>query len=151
MKTKIVISPDLEDILLEGLAYLLWLVNILVCVAAVVQIASIVNALWIVFGGDRYTLTLVNQVCWLLGGFIAFVYVMVQYGVYRESTKRVRRSVKEGSALRAPVLPQGLLAGWLTDSRVATLLRRFAITTVIPLGLAIFSRIAARVALNILR
>jgi len=151
MKTRIVFSPDLEDILLEGLAYLLWLVNTVVCVVVVLQICSMVNALWVVFGGDRYSLSLVNQVLLLLGGFIAFVYVMVLGVAYRQSAKQVRRPVKDDAALRAPVLRRGRLAGWLTDSRVVALLRRFAVTTAIPIGAFILSLLAAQVALNILR
>jgi hypothetical protein len=148
MKTKIAISPDLEDILLEGFGYLLWLVNILVCVAALFQIGSIVNTLWIMFGGDRYTLTLVNQVWLLLGGFIAFVYVMVLYGDYRECARRVRQPVKASAALGTPILDPGRPASRPTESRVVALLRRFAVTTAIPLGLAIFFRILAMFALS---
>jgi hypothetical protein len=151
MKTKIALSPDLEDTLLEGLAYLLWLVNILVCVAAVLQIGSIVNALWIVFGGDRYSLSLVNQVYWLLGGFIAFVYVMVLYGNYGECAKRVRRPGKKDTASQPPVLDRGRLAGWSIDSRVITLLQHFTVTTAIPIGTFIVSRVATQIALNISR
>jgi len=151
MKTKIAFSPGLEDILLEGLAYLLWLVNILVCIGTVLQIGSIVNALWVVFGGDRYTLSLVNQVWFLLGGFIAFVYVMVLYGAYRESVKRVRQPVKDRAALGAPDLDRDRFAGRSSDSRVVALLRRFAITTAIPIGALILSLLAAQVALSILR
>ena len=141
MKTKIAISPDVQDLLLEGLAYLLWLINLLVCVAAVLQIGSMVNALWIMFGGDRYSLSLVNQVWFLLGGFTAFVYVMVLYGAYREGVKRVRWPED-----KPPVLDRGGLAGWLTDSRVIALLRRFAVTTAIPIGAFIVCRIAIQIA-----
>ena len=150
MKTRIALSPDLEDTLLEGLAYLLWLVNILVCVAVVIQIGSIVNAVWIVFGGDRYSLSLFNQVYWLLGGLIAFVYVMVLYGNYGECAKRVRRPLEGHAPLREPVLRRGRFAGWLSDGRVVALWRRFVITTAIPLGLYISFRILATVALNTL-
>lgn len=149
MKTNTVFSPDLVDILLEGFAYLLWLVNTLVCVVVVLQMQSMVNALWVVIGGDRYSLSLVNQVFLLLGGFITFVYVMILLGGYRESAKRVRRPVKDGAALRAPDLRHGRLAGWLADSRVIALLRRFAVATAIPIGVFILSLLVAQVALSI--
>ena len=151
MKTKIALSPGVQDLLLEGLAYLLWLVNLLVCVAALLQIGSIVNAVWIVFGGDRYSLSLVNQVWFLLGGFITFVYVMVLYGAYRDRVKRLRQLREKDIALPAPVLDHGGLAGWLTDSSVIALLRRFAITTAIPIGAFIVCRIATQIAFIISR
>ena len=148
MKAKDVFSPNLKTILLEGLAYLLWLVNILVCVAAVIQISSMVNALWVMFGGDRYSLSLVNQVCLLLGGLSAFIYVMVLYGYYRDSAKQVQRLEEDGAALRASVLPPGRPGGWSIDLGVSTLLRRFAITTAIPLGIFIVFWAAVQVALS---
>ena len=67
MKTQIASSPTPKNILLYGLGYLLWLVNSLVCVVAVIQLRSAVNVIWVALGGDRYTLSLVNQVCLLLG------------------------------------------------------------------------------------
>jgi hypothetical protein len=148
MNAKDVFSPNLQTILLEGLAYLLWLVNILVCVSAVIEIASMANALWVMFGGDRYSLSLVNQVCLLLGGLSAFIYVMVLNSYYREGTKQVRRPERNSPALRAPVLPPSRLGGWSFDPRVTNLLRRFAITTAIPLGMFILLWAAVQVALS---
>ncbi len=94
-----------KGILLHVLAYLLWLVSIAVCVAAVLQLRSTVNVLWVALGGDRYSLGLANQVTLLLGGLAAFVYVVFLEGYYREGVRRG-----------------------------ASLLRRFAITIAVPLG-----------------
>ena len=139
MKTKVALSSDLKAVFFEGLAYLLWLVNILVCVAALIQISSMVNALWVMFGGDRYSLALVNQVCMLLGGLGVFVYVMILQGYYHESVKQDRRQEVNGPAGRAPVLSSSRSAAWSMHPQVITLLRRFAITTAIPIGMLVLS------------
>lgn len=60
MKTNPAPPLTLKDILLYVLAYLLWLVNVVVCVAAVIQFRSTVNVLWVALGGDRYSLGLVS-------------------------------------------------------------------------------------------
>ena len=61
MKTNTTSPLALKDILLYVLAYLLWLVNVVVCVAAVIQFRATVNVLWVALEGDRYSLGLVNQ------------------------------------------------------------------------------------------
>jgi hypothetical protein len=77
MKTQFASSPTLRKILSYGFVYLLWFINILVCVVALVQFRSTVNVWWVALGGDRFLLGLVNQGCWLIGGFVVFVYGML--------------------------------------------------------------------------
>lgn len=134
MKIPIASLPALSNILLSGLVYLLWFINTLVCVVALIQFRSAVNVWWVVLGGDRYSLGLVNQVCLLIGGFAIFVYVVLLEGHYRES---ISRRVKTTSQR-------------LTDLGLGILLRRFAITTAVPLGVCIASLVALEIALRIL-
>jgi hypothetical protein len=151
MKAKDVFSPNLKPTLLEGLAYLLWLVNILVCVGALIQISSIADALWVMFGGDRYSLSLLNQVCVLLGGLSAFIYVMILQGYYRDSVTQDRRQEGDHAAVRPPVFSSSSSAGWSTNYGVINLLRRFAITTAIPVGMFILSLTALQLAQSYFR
>jgi hypothetical protein len=149
MKTQIASSSTLKNILLYGLGYSLWLVNSMVCVVAVIQLRSAVNVIWVALGGDRYTLSLVNQLCLLLGGFVAFVYVMFLESHYRESvTQRKRKpETSEDVSARASTSPSRF-ARWLTDWGLGILLRRFAITTTIPLGVCLASLVALEIALR---
>jgi hypothetical protein len=68
MKTNLAASPALQDFLLYLLAYLLWLANIVVCLAAILQLRSTVNVLWVALGRSRWTLGLADQLSLLLGG-----------------------------------------------------------------------------------
>lgn len=139
MSSHSALSPRVKDVLLHGLVYLLWLVNALVCVLAVIQLRSTVNVLWVALGGDRYSLGLVNQLCLLIGGFIAFVYVIFLEGHYRAS-------ITPSRATPAP-------ARWtqcLTDWGVDVLLRRFVLTTAIPLGIWLASLAVLEIAIRIL-
>lgn len=135
MKTPIASLPAVSHILLSGFVYLLWWINLLGCVVALVQFRSAVNVWWVVLGGDRYSLGLVNQVCLLIGGIVVFVYVMLLEGQYRES---IMRRVKTTSPQR------------LTDLGLGILLRRFALTTAVPFGVCIASLVALEIALRIL-
>jgi hypothetical protein len=147
MKTERDSALTRNDILFYALAYLLWLVNIMVCVIAVIQLRSTVNALWVTLGGDRYALGLVNQLSLLLSGFIAFVYIVYLESYYRESVTSRAQTPAAGSAVSV----QARLLRWLTHVRLGILLRRFAITTAIPLGVWSASLVALEVALRILR
>ncbi|MBI5302678.1 MAG: hypothetical protein HY868_11115 [Chloroflexi bacterium] len=147
MKTEINSSPMWKDIALFFLAYLLWLMNIVVCMVALLQFRSAVNALWPVFGGDRYALGLVNQLSILLGGLAAFVYVMFLESVYRTSVTHR----DEKSAAQALAQPQTRRAPSLTDSRLVILLKKFAITTAIPLAAWLASLGGLEIALRALQ
>ena len=149
MKTDFVPSTDLKSILLYVVVYLLWFLNTLVCVAAVIQLQSTVNVFWVALGGDRYTLSLVNQVVILLGGFVAFVCVVSLEGYYRGSI--VHRDKKPTKNDMITPQYQNRLAQWLTNSGVDVLLRRFAITTAIPIGVLVICLVALEVALRILQ
>jgi len=141
MKTQFASLPTLKNILLYMLVYLLWFVNTLVSAVAVIQLRSTTNVFWVALGGDRYTLSLVNQVCLLLGGFVAFVYVMSLESHYRESITQVEKASPQH---------QTLLTQRLTDLGLGLLLRRFAVTTAIPLGVCIASLVALEIALRIM-
>ena len=94
--------------------------------------------LWMALGGDRYVLMAVNQVCVLLGGFIAFCYVMLMESYLRESNGQsiAFTSHKNGLAQR------------LTNWGVALLFKRFAIATAIPLGVLVICLVVMQIALR---
>ncbi len=140
MRTKFVSLQDLKDFLRYGFAYLLWLANIGVCVAAVFQLRSTTNAIWLLLGGDQYSLGLVTQLSTVLGGMAAFVYAMSLESSYRESISP-----------RAPDLLQRRPARWLTRVGLDVLLRRFVITTAIPLGLFVAFLILYELAWRVVR
>jgi hypothetical protein len=151
MKTNPVASPTLQDILLYLLAYLLWLANIVVCLAAVLQLGSTVNVFWTVLGRSRWTLGLANQLSVLVGGLVAFAYVVFVESFYRTSITR-KQEPPVGDDIRVQVHSSfpGRIAQRLTRAGLAVLLRRFAITTAIPLGVYLVSLAALEVAWRIL-
>ena len=138
----------LKDILLYVLAYLLWLVSVIVCVAAVIQLRSTINVLWVALGGDRYSLGLVNQLSLLLGGLAAFIYVVFLESYYRQSITRGGQKPQAGNdaAAHTPAPPSGRISQWLDTAGLTVLLRRFMITTAIPLGLVVVSLVMIEVA-----
>ena len=142
----------LKDILLYVLAYLLWLVNIVVCLASVIQFRSAATILWIALGYDHWKLGLVGQLIVLLGGLVACIYVVFLESYYRRSvTRRVQKPEGGDVSMQAQVSHQGRIAQWPTDPRLAVLLRRFAMTTAIPLGLVVVSLVMVEVALRSLQ
>jgi len=149
VKTQFTFSPSLKNILLNGTLYLLWFINTLVCVAALIQFRSTVNVFWIALGGDQYSLSLVNQVVLLLGGLVAFVYVMSLEGYYRDSIPR-RDNRPEPSTVLA-TQQQTRLMPRLNDSGLGLLLRRFAITTAIPISILVACLVALEIAVRILQ
>jgi hypothetical protein len=146
MKTRFGLAPNPKNSLLYILAYLLWLVNALVCGAAVIQLSSIVTTLWVVFKGEKYTLSLVNQVGALLAGFVAFVYVMFLEGYYRASL--TPQSVAKSASVNIQTQPLVRLIHWWTQPSLGTLLRRFIITTAIPLLVCLLSLAILELALH---
>jgi hypothetical protein len=138
-------------VLLYVLAYVLWLVATVACVMAVIQLRSTGNAIWVILGGDRYSLDLVNQLILLLGGLTAFVYVMWLESHYRESVTHKERGPEAGGDVsgQAPALHQDRLPRWLTRGGVDVLLRRFATTTAIPLGIVVLSLATLEVAMRV--
>jgi hypothetical protein len=143
----------LKGILLYVLAYLLWLVNVVVCVVAVIEFRSTINVLWITAGHSRWILGLADQLSLLLGGLAVFVYVMFLESYDRQSvTQQDQKPRTGGDALtQAHTLPQGSLAQWLTRVGLAVLLRRFALTIMIPLGVYAASLVAFEAAWRVLR
>jgi hypothetical protein len=148
MKTNTASPLALKDVLLYVLAYLLWLMNVVVCVAAVIQFRSTVNVLWVALGGDRYSLGLVNQRSLLLGGLAAFIYVLFLESYYRSSITRRGQKPQAGgdAAAHTPAPPSGRISQWLNTVGLTVLLRRFAITTAAPLGLMVVSLVMIEVA-----
>jgi hypothetical protein len=153
MKTESPSSLTPRCVLLYLLAYLLWLVAIAACIMAVIQVRSMVNVLWIMLGGDRYSLGLVNQVVLLLGGFAAFIYVMLLESHYRESItpERQRPEARDNILGQAPALRQARRPRWLTGGGLDELLRRFALTTAVPLGIVALSLVVVAVAVGTLQ
>ena len=152
MKTELAPRLTIKEILLYALAYLLWLVTIVVCVVAVLQLRSTANVLWAALGGDRYSLSVVNQVSLLLGGFAAFVYVVFLEGYYRESVNHKAPQPEASNAVPAhgPTLRPSRLSRWLNCLGIAVLLRRFAITVAIPLGVIVLSLVLLEIALRVI-
>jgi len=150
MKTNTASPLDLKDVLLYVLAYLLWLVNVVVCMAAVVQLRSTVNVLWIALRGDRYSLGLVNQLSLLLGGLAAFIYVVFLESYYRSSiTSRGQKPHADGdAAVHTPAPPSGRISQGLDTAGLTVLLHRFMITTAIPLALVVVSLVVVEVVLR---
>ncbi|MCX6032739.1 MAG: hypothetical protein NT169_26080 [Chloroflexi bacterium] len=150
MKPKPASALTPKGVLLYVLAYLLWLVSIVVCVVAVIQLRATANALWAALGGDRYSVGVVNQVSLLLGGLAALIYVMYLESYYRGSvTRRVQRPEASSAApTQGPVLRRSRISQWLTRVGLAVLLRRFAITIAIPLGVIVISLALLEVALR---
>ncbi len=147
MKTNAATPLALKDILLYVLAYLLWLVNIVICLAAVIQFRSAANVLWVALGQSHWTLGLVSQLAVLLGGLAALIYVLFLESYYRHSVKRRVQKPEGGDvSIQAQVSQQGRIAQWLTDPRLAVLSRRFIITTAIPLSLVVVSLVITEVA-----
>ena len=136
MRTESVPLQTLEKIVLYGIAYLLWLVNGIVCLAVVIQLRSTVNVLWAALGGDRYSLGLVTQVSVILGGIGALVYVMFLESSFRESATRRKQKPEPSDVVSARVstVPSRFMQ-WLTRVGLYVLLRCFVIATTIPLGL----------------
>jgi len=148
MKTNTPFPLALKDILLYVLAYLLWLVSVIVCVAAVIQLRSTINVLWVALGGDRYSLGLVNQLSLLLGGLAVLIYMVFLESYYRQSVTRRGQKPQAGGDATAytPAPPSGRISQWLNTVGLTVLLRRFAITTAVPLGLIVVSLVMIEVA-----
>ena len=147
MKTNTASQLALKDILLYVLAYLLWLVNIVVCIVAVIQLRSAATILWIALGYDHWTLGLLGQLIVLLGGLAAFIYVVFLESYYRRSVTRGVQKPEGGDvSMQAQVSYKGRIAQGPTDPRLAVLLRRFAVTTAIPLSLVVASLVITEVA-----
>jgi len=138
----------LQGTLLYVLAYLLWLVNVVICIVAVIEFRSAINVLWVMTGQNRYTLGLANQLSLLLGGFAAFVYVVFLESYYRHSVMHRDLRPDHGSDVSTQVQasPQSRMWLWLTRSGFLVLLKRFAITISIPLGLLVVSLVMTEVA-----
>ncbi len=142
-------APSLapKDILLYVLAYLLWLANIVVCLVAVIQLRSAAAILWIALGYDHWALGLLGEIIVLLGGLAACIYVVFLESYYRRSVTHGAQKPEGGDvSMQAQVSQQGRIAQGLTDPRFAVLLRRFAVTTAIPLGLVVASLVITEVA-----
>jgi hypothetical protein len=132
------------------LAYLIWLVSIAACVAALLQFHSMASVVSAALGANRYVVRLVGQVILLLGGLAAFIYAVFLEGYYRESVKpRVCLSQAGGTApAAAPVAGRSRISRWLGVTGMEVLLRRFAITIAVPLGVLVLSLVLLEVALR---
>ena len=131
MKTNFDRATSPKDILLYAAAYLLWFINILACTETVIQILSLIDLMWVVFKGDRYALSFVNQLTLLVGGLIAFIFVMSLEHTYRACVDHEDNSLPTRKA------------------RLRTLLRYFARTTAIPLGIAAAAFVVQLITLQI--
>jgi hypothetical protein len=106
-----------QHILFYILAYLLWLVNTAVCVLALLEFRSAVNVFWVMTGRSLWALGLANQAGLLPGGLAVLAYVVCLEGYYR-----------------------GCVA------QLYALLRRFAWTIAIPIGVLLGSLVIRLIA-----
>ena len=152
MRTKFVLLQNLKDFLLYGFAYLLWLVNIVVCMAVVIQFRSTANVLWVALGLSRWTLGLIDQLSILIGGLTAFIYVMFLESYYRTSVtlKASQSTAGNPAPIQAQTPRPSRIAQWLTRAGVDILLRRFVITIAIPLGVLAACLLTVEIALRLL-
>jgi hypothetical protein len=128
------------------LAYLLWLVNVVVCTVAVIEFRSTVNVLWVMTGHSRWTLGLADQLSILLSGLVAFVYVVFLESYYRRGVALRSQRPEIGNG----VSPQSRVSQWLNHPGPYVLLRRFAWTIAIPIGLLAVSLVMRQVAFRLL-
>ncbi len=145
MKTDNVTRSTVREIAAYVLTYALWLITIIMSVLAVLEIRQAVNAIWVIMGVDSYSIALVNQVCLLLCGFAAFIYVMWLEHDYREGV-RLRLSPRLDDKARS-LPPSGILQR-LAELGLDLMLRRFAITFAIPLCLYLLSLAVYEITLN---
>ncbi len=85
MKTQV----TAQQVLFYITAYLLWLVNVVVCVVALLEFRSIVNMFWLMSGRSVEVLGVANQVIVLLGGLVVLVYVFFLESYYRRCVARL--------------------------------------------------------------
>ena len=136
----------LQDILLYVLAYLLWLINIVVCIVVVIEFRSTINVLWVMAGHSRWTLGLADQLSVLLGGLVAFVYIVFLESYYRRSVTQQSKKPETVNDVSSP----SRVSHRLDNLGLYVLLRRFAWTIAIPIGLLVASLVMRRAAFRFL-
>jgi hypothetical protein len=109
-----------QRVLLYVTAYLFWLLSIVACALAAIQFSSTANVLVGLLSGNRYAARLANQASLLLVGLVAFGYAIFLEGYYREGA-----------------------------GRGAGLLRRFAITIAVPLGVFVVALALSEIAVRL--
>jgi hypothetical protein len=119
-------------------AYLLWLANMLVGAIAVIQVQAAADVVGAMRGASQYAINLANQLTLLLGGFAVFTYSVFLHSHYLES---IRPLAQQETGSDAGLRP------WLQRSGVGVLLRRFAITTAIPIVVLVLALVALEAAL----
>lgn len=145
MKTNPPTQPSWPRPVTYGLAYVLWLLTIVMALLAVLQTRVAVSALWVLSGADRYAVALVDQVYLLVIGFAAFVYVMWLEHYYRTGVElRIDPKLSD----KIPPLPEGRVMRQVSERGLDLLLRRFAFTFSIPLCLFLLSLVAYQITLN---
>ncbi len=147
MRTESGTRSSWHDVTAYVLVYILWIITMLVSLQAVLEIRVAVSALWVLGGGNRYAVAVVNQVCLLLVGFIAFVYVIWTERYFRRGvTLRLHPVLSD----KVPPLPEGRVMRELAVWGVDLLLRRFALTFAVPLVLYLLSLLAYQGALDLI-
>ena len=131
--------------LLFVLAYLLWLVSIAACMVAVIEFRSAINVLWVMTGHSRWTVGLADQLSLLLGGLVAFVYVLFLESYYRRSIVPHSQRPETGNG----VSPSSQVSGRLNKQRLCVLSRRFAWTIAVPISLSVVSLVMRQAALRL--
>ena len=141
-----VTRTTLQDILLYVLAYLLWLINIVFCIVVVIEFRSTINVLWVMAGHSRWTLGLADQLSVLLGGLVAFVYIVFLESYYRRSVTQQSKKPETVNDVSSP----SRVSQRLDNLGLYVLLRRFAWTIAIPIGLLVASLVMRRAAFRFL-
>ncbi len=110
------------------LAYVLWLLTLFMCIGAIIEIQAAAIATWVAIQGNRYALGLINQVSVILGGLATIIYAFALEEDYRDAVTLQRANNFEK-------LPVDKFANRLANLGIDILLRRFAISFAIPLGI----------------
>lgn len=142
-------ASGLKRLALYALAYLLWLLVVAACIVAVVQFRSAMNVLWPALGGNSYSLGLVNQVTLLLGGLLAFGYVVLLESSLREAVAR-GLGQDSGLARLSPEAMRNPLTPWLRSYGCDLLLWRFGQAIGVPLVVIVLSFVLLEIGLRAL-
>ncbi len=139
------LNPDLtiKDIFRYILAYLLWVLTAVTGMFAMLQFRNLLNIAWPMLGGNRWVLRPVDRFALIGMGLLWLAYNIFLENHYRSAVtyfRVVRYKKKMGYSLPpVPESPQNSIMQWLAKRGMALLIRRFALTFVVPLGLLVLA------------
>jgi hypothetical protein len=113
---------------------------------AVVEFRSTINMLWVMTGHSRWTLGVADQLSVLLGGLVAFVYIVFLESYYRRNVTQQSTKSETVNDVSSP----SRVSQRLDNLGLYVLLWRFAWTIAIPIGLLVASLVMRRAAFRFL-